>query len=121
MSDDDRDAILARRRMFIAAALASGATVATGLGAYAVFAPCLAPVPTTTGPVPGAGATPCLTPVTVTLDAGPADAGVDAPDAGQDVEAVRTPPRPCLSVIAPEPHPEAPGPDPLPCLSPPRR
>jgi hypothetical protein len=87
MGDDDREAILARRRQFIAIAIAGGATVgaaAIGAGAYATMVPCLSP------PV-----------IDVPRDVG--DAGVDAPisiDAGApSAEAVIPSVDPALPVV----------------------
>jgi len=122
MGDDDRDAILARRRQFIALALAGGATVgaaAVGAGAYAVLTPCLSPAVMTDAPLPADEAVEI------------ADAGTDAPspssalDAGlRPSAAVATPP---VSIPAEVPAAEAepvvrtvprpPGATPLACLS----
>ncbi len=124
MADDDREAILARRKQFIALALAGGATVgaaAIGAGAYAVLTPCLSPAPidapvanTPDAPLPiepDAGAAPmdAGAPPTVMVPREPPRA--EAPAEGNDDESPTrvTPARPeaaavpCLSVVRPRP------------------
>ena len=106
MSQDDRDddeldreAILARRRRFIAAALSG---IVLSQAACATPQPCLEPVPPTKDASTDTGTPqPCLSPV---WDAGP-DNGPPPPDAGPDAG-----PQPCLTPLPPDAGPQ-------PCLS----
>jgi hypothetical protein len=98
-SDDDfdRDAILARRAMFVATALAG---LALGEGCERPV-PCLSPPPLPQPP-----------PVTGVVDAG-------APNVVDVTFPPMPPPMPCLSIAVPEPDVDAgfAPPAPMPCLS----
>lgn len=105
-SDRDRDAILARRKIFIASALASLAATSCDKPQ-----PCLSQAPVNTGTVSEPQ-------VCLKIALPPADAEPAAPsgegDAGTDA-----PPMPCLSQTAPSVDAgKPPPPPPQPCLSP---
>ena len=106
----DRDAVLARRRLFVASAMASIAVTQTRCDNP--FRPCLSPAVR-------ADAEPM-----VCLSAPPDfDASVSITrDAGSDAEGA-TEPQPCLSVAQPPPDAgrDAAVKPPMPCLSPPPR
>lgn len=116
----DRDAILGRRRLFIASAMATIAT--TEAGCDALFRPCLEPAARADAEPTVCLSAPLTRPdasVSIATDAGPDD-GAAQPclsvaqppaDAGRDA-ATKQPPRPPQPVVCLSPPP------PRPCLKP---
>lgn len=109
---EDRRAILARRAVFMASALA-GLALGEGCSRPAPQ-PCLSAIPNR----PETPPEPCLSIPVPRPDAGQPLEIVAPADAGAPLPPVDPPPVPCLSVAVPDPT-NPPWPRPQPCLSPP--
>jgi hypothetical protein len=115
----DRDAILARRRFFVASAMAGVVVAACDRAGPQV---CLEqmPPPTDAGPSSAPDSErppqPCLEiPPPVNEDAGSTTSVEDATDAGKDAGKIEKPPQPCLTPMRPR-DAGPPAPPPQVCL-----